>query len=65
MTAKQKHSIIFDKWFLSASLLGTLIMGVNKKALKYLPSGADINNLTYDQLLAWDKPSIRTGAATG
>lgn len=28
MTAKQKHSIIFDKWFLSASLLGTLIMGV-------------------------------------
>ena len=28
MAEKQKHSIIFDKWFLSASLLGTLVMGL-------------------------------------
>src|SRR5260370_18359521 len=26
---------------------------VNKKALPYLPAGADVNHLTYDQLIAW------------
>ncbi|UTW11221.1 ABC transporter substrate-binding protein [Marinobacterium rhizophilum] len=31
----------------------TYIMAANKKALQYLPEGADINTLTYDQLLAW------------
>ncbi len=33
----------------------TYLMVVNKKALKYLPEGADIWSLTYDQLLAWAK----------
>jgi multiple sugar transport system substrate-binding protein len=31
----------------------TYIMAANKKALPYLPEGADINALTYDQLLLW------------
>lgn len=33
----------------------TYIMAANKKALAYLPSGADINALTYDQLILWAK----------
>ncbi len=33
----------------------TYIMAANKKALPYLPEGADINALTYDQLIAWAK----------
>lgn len=31
------------------------VMAANKKALQYLPEGADINDLTYDQLIAWAK----------
>lgn len=31
----------------------TYIMVANKKALKYLPKKADINNLTYDELIEW------------
>jgi multiple sugar transport system substrate-binding protein len=31
------------------------IMAANKAALEFLPEGADINALTYDQLLAWSK----------
>ena len=31
----------------------TYILAVNKKALQWLPSGADVNKLTYDQFLAW------------
>lgn len=38
----------------------TLLMAVNKKALQYLPAGADVNALTYDQLLAWGK-AIKDG----
>ena len=38
------------------------IMAANKKALEYLPDGADINSLTYDQLIAWSKNVM---AATG
>jgi multiple sugar transport system substrate-binding protein len=34
-------------------LQATYMMAVNKKALQYLPKGADVNNLTYDQLVAW------------
>jgi multiple sugar transport system substrate-binding protein len=30
-------------------------MAANKQALEYLPEGADINALTYDQLIAWAK----------
>ncbi len=33
----------------------TYIMAANKKALPYLPAGADINKLSYDQLVAWSK----------
>ena len=33
----------------------TYIMAANKKALEYLPAGADINALTYDQLIEWSK----------
>ncbi|MDG4674950.1 ABC transporter substrate-binding protein [Shinella sp. 838] len=31
----------------------TYIMAANKKALAYLPEGADINALSYDQLIQW------------
>jgi multiple sugar transport system substrate-binding protein len=31
----------------------TYIMAANKQALEYLPEGADLNTLTYDQLIAW------------
>lgn len=34
-------------------LQATYLMVTNKKALQYLPKGADINNLTYDQLVEW------------
>jgi multiple sugar transport system substrate-binding protein len=33
----------------------TYIMAANKQALEYLPEGADLNALTYDQLIAWAK----------
>jgi len=33
----------------------TYFLAVNKKALQYLPSGADVNALTYDQLIAWGR----------
>jgi multiple sugar transport system substrate-binding protein len=33
----------------------TYVLAVNKKALEWLPSGADVNKLTYDQFLAWAK----------
>jgi multiple sugar transport system substrate-binding protein len=38
------------------------MMVVNRKALQYLPRTADVNHLTYDQLIAWGQ-SIET--ATG
>ncbi|NUR73446.1 MAG: extracellular solute-binding protein [Hamadaea sp.] len=31
----------------------TYMMAVNKKALQWLPSGADVQKLTYDQFLSW------------
>ncbi len=33
----------------------TFLMVANKKALEFLPAGADINALSYDQLIAWSK----------
>ncbi len=33
----------------------TYIMAANKKALEHLPAGADIDALTYDQLIEWSK----------
>ncbi|UZD90388.1 ABC transporter substrate-binding protein [Cognatishimia activa] len=38
------------------------IMAANKKALEHLPAGADINALTYDQLIEW---STNVKEATG
>ena len=40
----------------------TYVMAANKQALEYLPEGADLNALTYDQLIAWAKA---TAEATG
>jgi multiple sugar transport system substrate-binding protein len=31
----------------------TYVLAVNKKAMQYLPQGADVNALTYDQLKEW------------
>lgn len=31
----------------------TYVLAINKKALQYLPQGADVNALTYDQLKTW------------
>lgn len=33
----------------------TYVMAANRKALEHLPEGADINALTYDQLIEWSK----------
>ena len=33
----------------------TYVMAASRQALEYLPEGADINALTYDQLIAWTK----------
>ncbi|WP_020523751.1 ABC transporter substrate-binding protein [Catelliglobosispora koreensis] len=38
----------------------TYVLAINKAALQWLPSGADPQNLTYEQLLAWAKAG-RTG----
>jgi multiple sugar transport system substrate-binding protein len=33
----------------------TYVIAANKRALEHLPSGANVNDLTYDQFLAWAK----------
>jgi multiple sugar transport system substrate-binding protein len=33
----------------------TYILGINKQALQYLPSGASVDNITYQQLTQWCK----------
>jgi len=43
-------------------LQATYMMAVNKKALQYLPKGDDVNNLTYDQVIAWGQAAQK---ATG
>jgi len=40
----------------------TYLMAANRKALEYLPAGADLNALTYDQLIEW---AAAVNAATG
>lgn len=40
----------------------TYIMAANKEAVQYLPEGADINALTYDQLIEW---AAKVHEATG
>jgi multiple sugar transport system substrate-binding protein len=55
--AKIKGAYRFVPW-----ITATYLMAANKKALQYLPSGANVNSLTYDQLLAWGKElKTRTG----
>ena len=40
----------------------TFVMAAHKSALPHLPAGADVNALTYDQLIAWAKTvSEKTG----
>ena len=46
--AKVNGQTVFVPW-VSASYL----MAANKDALRYLPAGADVQKLTYEQLLAW------------
>lgn len=42
----------------------TYVMAANRKALQYLPAGADLDALTYDQLVAWAKTMAeKTGSA--
>jgi multiple sugar transport system substrate-binding protein len=42
----------------------TFQMAANKKALKYVPQGADINNLTWPQVIAWAK-AMKAGEGEG
>jgi multiple sugar transport system substrate-binding protein len=42
-----------QKQFYVPWIQATYMMAVNKKAVQYLPKGADVNNLTYDQLVEW------------
>lgn len=46
MGTKNKH--FFIPW-----ITATYVMAVNRRALKYLPKGAKVNSLTYDQLVQW------------
>ena len=43
----------------------TYILAVNKKALEWLPSGADVNKLTYDQLIAWTTAAKQANGGKG
>jgi multiple sugar transport system substrate-binding protein len=42
-----------DRQYYIPWLQATYMMIVNKKALPYLPRGADVDHLSYDQLVAW------------
>jgi multiple sugar transport system substrate-binding protein len=42
-----------DKTYYVPWMQATYVLAVNSKALDYLPAGADVNALTYDQLEAW------------
>lgn len=65
--AKSLSSVGVNQTYLGLGKLGTneqkyipwmqatYIMAANKQALQYLPKGADINALTYDQLIEWAK----------
>lgn len=41
----------------------TYVMAANRQALQYLPQGADINALTYDQLIAWSKATAEAAGS--
>jgi multiple sugar transport system substrate-binding protein len=51
-----------DRQYSLPWLQATYMMVVNRQALRYLPQGADVNRLTYDQLIAWGQD---LEAATG
>jgi multiple sugar transport system substrate-binding protein len=51
-----------DKQYYIPWLQATYMMVVSRRALPYLPRTADVNHLTYDQLIAWGQ-NIKT--ATG
>jgi multiple sugar transport system substrate-binding protein len=42
-----------DKAYYIPWMQATYVLAVNKKALQYLPQGADVNALTYKQLAEW------------
>lgn len=42
-----------DKQYYIPWMQATYVLAVNKKALQYLPQGADVNALTYKQLAEW------------
>jgi multiple sugar transport system substrate-binding protein len=42
-----------DKFYYIPWMQATYVLAVNKKALQYLPQGADVNALTYQQLADW------------
>jgi multiple sugar transport system substrate-binding protein len=42
-----------DKTYYIPWMQATYVLAVNKKALQYLPAGADVNALTYTQLKDW------------
>lgn len=44
-----------DKTYYVPWMQATYIIAANKKALPYLPAGADVKSLTYDQYLQWAK----------
>jgi len=44
-----------DKQLYIPWMQATYVMAASKEALKYLPAGADINTLTYEQLAPWAK----------
>ncbi len=51
-----------DKQYYIPWMQATYVMAINKKALQYLPAGANMNALTYQQLADWGKAIT---AATG
>lgn len=44
-----------DKTYYVPWMQATYILAINKKAMDYLPAGADVNALTYDDLMTWAK----------
>ena len=44
-----------DKQYYIPMMQATYILAANKKALQYLPAGADVNSLTWEQLRDWGK----------
>ncbi|MDQ3810139.1 MAG: ABC transporter substrate-binding protein [Chloroflexota bacterium] len=49
-----------DKTYYVPWMQATYVLAINKKALEYLPQGADVNTLTYAQLKDWGAAIQRT-----